>query len=326
MRMRKFSPAKRTILVAWLFCIMFGTVSAAMAEDSKERIRQTIDQRFPGAAITEIRRDTWEGQSVTEVEFTSRSGVDYEAVISDTQEILNLEEEKGLPLIGGELSLGLGVTMERDIYRGTGSEMEPTPFLLYENGPFEIRRGDGIDATYRFLETETFSVSLLGRLEIEGGYDPADSEYLRGMDELGSLFGAGLALEKEVGGWEAGLEILQDASGEHNGQQAELSLGRSWTFAGFEWRPELSATWLSKKTVDYLYGVSSREARPDRPAYSPGSSYEFGAELMIQRPLFGNFSFVGIVEAVTLGKEVKDSPLVDRDYELWSVFGLMYTF
>lgn len=326
MRMKNHLPVNWTTVAALFLCLLFGFASAAHADDLKASISEVIGQRFPGASISEIRRDAWKGQSVTEVELTSRDGIDYEVILSDRQEILSIEEETGFPLIGGELSLGLAVTAERDIYKGTDAEFGPTPFLFYENGPLEIRAGDGFDAEFRLFRTDFFTLSLAGSFEMEAGYDPGDSEYLKGMDELGALFSVGMAIEKEAAGWEAGLEILQDASGEHSGQEVELSLGRSWAFAGFEWRPELSATWLSKKTVDYLYGVSSREVRPDRPAYFPKSSYEFGAELMIQRPLFGSFSFVGILEATTLGKEIKDSPLVDRDYELWSVFGIMYTF
>jgi outer membrane protein len=324
--MKNSPPTHWTTLLALFLCILSGLVSTAGADDLSQAIREIIDQRFPGASITEMERDTWRGQPVTEVELTTAGGVDYEVIVSDTQEILSIEEEKGMPWIGGELSLGLAVTAERDIYKGTGSEFEPTPFVFYENGPLEIRGGDGIDATFRLLQTDLFTLSLAGTFEMEAGYDPADSNYLKGMDELGTLFSLGMAIEKEVAGWEAGLEILQDASGEHSGQEVEISMGRSWSFAGFEWRPEVNATWLSKKTVDYLYGVSSREALPDRPVYSPKSSYEFGAELMIKRPLFGNFTLVGIFEATTFGKEIKDSPIVDRDYELWSVLGIMYSF
>jgi outer membrane protein len=47
---------------------------------------------------------------------------------------------------------------------------------------------------------------------------------------------------------------------------------------------------------------------------------------MIQRPLFGNFTAVGIVGISTFGNEIVDSPLVDEDYELEGVLGVMYTF
>jgi outer membrane protein len=146
------------------------------------------------------------------------------------------------------------------------------------------------------------------------------------MKELDYLYGAGLYLQRELAGWEIGLEILQDLSGENDGQQAELSLVYPWFVEQFELRPALSLTWLSEKTVDYLFGVSAEETRVDRPAYSPGASYEIELGLLIQRPFVGDFSAVGLFEISTYGKEITDSPLVDQDYSWEGVIGVMYSF
>jgi outer membrane protein len=309
-------------------CFLLGAAFAAQASDVPEVMRKAIDRKFPGAVITEVRKDTWNGRPVTEVEITLRDGGDYEVIMSDTGEILGIEEEKGLPWIGGELMLGLGVMMEQGIYKGTETEVQPVPFFQYENGPFEIRTTDGIEAAFRLYRTGMFSVALVGSLDLEGGYDPDDSDFLKGMDELETLYSAGLEFEGTCAGWELGLEVLHDISGEHDGQEIELSLGYQWMVAGFELRPELSLAWMSKDAVDYFYGVSAKEARADRPVYSPGSSFEIGAELMIQRALIGNFTAVGIVGVSTFGSDITDSPLVDEDedYEIEGVLGVMYTF
>jgi len=234
--------------------------------------------------------------------------------------------EQGLPLIGGELSLGIGVRGERGLYRDVDPEYQPVPFLSYENGPLEIRTEGGVDALLRLYGTEAYAIALIGSLDLHPGYDPDDSDYLEGMDELDNLYGAGLALSASVAGVEAGLEFLQEVGGEHDGQQAELSVGYRWLMLGCEWQPEVSVTWLSEKTVDYLYGVSSREARADRPNCEPGASYEVGAGLMIQRALVGGLTLVGMAEVAAFGGEITDSPIVEEDYEIEGVVGLMYTF
>ncbi|MGD9161465.1 MAG: MipA/OmpV family protein, partial [Desulfobacteraceae bacterium] len=135
-----------------------------------------------------------------------------------------------------------------------------------------------------------------------------------------------LGLEMMFGDFETGLEVLHDLSSEKSGQEAEFSLVYPWIFAGFEFRPGLSVSWLSKKRVDYLYGVSAREAAVNRPVYNPGSSFEIGVELMIQKPLFGNFTLVGLVEASKMGSEISNSPIVDEDVEVEAVLGVMYSF
>jgi outer membrane protein len=315
---------KKTFIRA--LCLLLGTVFAGHAGDVPEHIRKAIEQEFPNATITEIRKDVWKGQTVTEVELTPQDGGNYEVILSDSGKILSIEEEKGLPWIGGELRVGLGVAAGSGVYKGEGSEVNPAPFFNYENGPLEILGHDSIDLTFKFYRGGVFSIGLIGSLSLDEGYDADDSDFLKGMDELETLYSAGLEFEGNYAGWAANLEILQDISGEHDGQEVELSLGYQWMVAGFEVRPGLSLTWMSQDTVDYLYGVSAKEARADRPAYSPDADFEIGAELMIQRALFGNFSAVGLVEVSTFGSEIADSPLVEEDYEVGGVLGVMYRF
>jgi outer membrane protein len=305
--------------------VLAGSV-VGHAEEKAQVVRKIIERQFPGATITETREEMWKGRMITEVEFITRDGIDYEARVADSGEILTVEEEKSLPLIGGEFTIGIGVRAEQEIYRGMDSEIQPVPFLRYENGPFELQAYDGVGASFNVFQTEHFGVSVFGSLDIKDGYDPDDSDFLEGMDELDTLYGAGVALEAGYGGWGAELSFHQDLSSEHEGQEVELGLGYRWWMLGFEWRPKVSVTWMSKDMVDYFYGVSAREARADRSVYSPGSAFEFGAELLIERPFLENFTWVGMVGISTFDSEITDSPLVDDDYEFEAVVGLTYTF
>jgi outer membrane protein len=167
---------------------------------------------------------------------------------------------------------------------------------------------------------------LSGSLQFEEGYDADDSAYFDGMDEIGTPYSAGIQFEAVWGNVGAKLAFEQDVSGEHDGQEVEVSFFYTTFFAGFELRPELNVTWMSSDVVDYFYGVSDAESRPDRPAYSPGSSFEIGVELLVQRPLGADFTAIGLVGVSTVGGEIKDSPLVDSDYEIEGTLGVMYSF
>ncbi len=314
-----------TSLVVGLFLVM-GTAMTAVAEINPEEVKRIIKKEFPGAEIKEIEEEMWQGNKVTEVEITAKDGAGYDICLSDDGKILKVEEEDGLPLIGGDLSIGLAAIGEREIYKGVGTEFEGAPFLRYVNGPFELQTYGGINAIYRFYGTSNLSVAVIGSVLMGGGYDADDSDYLQGMDEFHTMYNAGFEVESQFYGWDVGLEIAQDVSGEHNGQEAEISLSYQWMVAGFEFTPSLSMTWFSKKTVDHYYGVSAAETRADRPSYSPGASYEASAELMVQRRIFGNFTAVGITGISTFGNDIKDSPLVEKDYEISGVLGVMYTF
>lgn len=306
---------------------LFWLVSLnAWAIEVPASIRELVEREYPGARVTEIRKDVWNGRPATEVEFQTSDGALFEMALSESGEILNIEEEKGLPWIGGELMVGIGVMVEQEIYKGMDTEVQPVPFLRYENGPFEIQTGENIEAAFQFFETGGFSAAALGYLAFDAGYDRDDSDFLEGMEELDTLYGVGLSLEQSVSDWELGLEVLQDLSGEHDGQQVELSVAYPWNVGRFEIRPELALTWLSKESVDYFYGVSAGEVRPDRPADSPNSSYEIGLGLLVQRPIYGDLTAVGYFEFATFGDEITDSPLVDEEFSYEGILGVMYTF
>ena len=325
--MEKHTANHWTISLILGISLVLGAAHLAGAEKVPETIQRIIEKEFPGAEITEVEQEMWQDGVVTEVELISTDGIYYEVYVSEDGQILKVEEEDGvLPWIGGELSIGMAARGEREIYKDVGSEFEPAPFIRYENGPFEIEGYDGLDASFKLFGTGSHEIALKGSVDFEDGYDSDDSDYFEDMDELDTLYSVGLEYETNFAGWKAELEFEQDVSGEHDGQEVELALGYPWMAVGFEFHPTLGATWLSEKTVDYFYGVSTKEAKSDRPVYSPGASYEIGAELMILRPLFGNFTAVGIVEISTFGKDITDSPLVDEDYEIEGVLGIMYTF
>lgn len=316
----------RTFLYG-LMALMAAGLSAARSETLSDAMRETLEQRFSGARIREVEQETWRNQRVTEVDVESADGTCYELIFSEAGELLYVEEDReGLPWIGGELSIGLAARAEREIYKGVGTELEPTPFFLYENGPLEILSYDDFGVLLKLYRGDMFSVGAGGTLKFGEGYDPGDSPDLEGMDGLHTLYSVDIEFELERGPWEIGLEVSQDVSGENDGQEIELVIGYEMAVAGFSLRPELSLTWLSADTVDYFYGVAPHEAREGRPVYKPGSDFELEAGLRVLRPIGGGFTLVGLAGVSTFGREIRDSPLVDADVALEGTLGVMYTF
>ncbi len=323
------SQWSRNYLIILGFTLSFVLVLCGVirAGNLPTAVLERLTDHFPGAQVTEVEPAMWEGQSVLEVDLITTDGVAYQVLVTETGEILEAEkEDDGLPWVGGELLVGFGVRAEKELYRDTDTEVSPVPFLRYENGAFQIQAYDDISASYRVFGSPDFGLSIKGGVDMGGGYDTGDSRYFNGMDKLNTIYTLGASFESEFGGWTAGIEFTQDVSGEHNGQEIEVALGHPLDYGKLEIRPTISATWISKKNVDYFYGVSAREARPDRPAYSPGSSYEIGAELMLLYSIFDDLQFVATVEVAKVGDEIKDSPLVDEDHEVEAVVGLVYTF
>lgn len=323
---RKIKAVIWPVVIAGLFFLILSSVPGWTAE-LPIHVASVVEKEYPGARILDVRHEKWKGQMVWEVEIETQGGKEWELIISEDGELLEvLDEEDGLPWFGGELSIGAGVMAETEIYKGADSEIEPVFLFRYENGPFEIQAYDSLDVSWAFYEIGSFKTAVKGAVFFNEGYDPGDSTYLSGMDELDTLYSAGLVAEYQIGAWTLGFEALQDVSGEHDGQELELSLSPTWVIGEFEFTPTLAASWQSCDTVDYFYGVSTREARADRPAYSPSSSYELELEVMVTWHLFSQVDLVGIAGVTTYGSDVKDSPIVDEDYSAELVFGVVYTF
>lgn len=304
---------------------LLAPVSARAAFPEPD-IADIIHGAYPDARILEQREDTWQGQSVTEVEVRTAEGKTLDITVSELGDILEIEEESELPFIGGSLTLGLGGHWESAFYKGEDSEFNPAPFLRYEKGPLELQAYDGLCAMYSFYEFKGFHFTAKVTYENDQGYDAEDNTYLSGMDELDDLFHVGIQIGKSMGKWSADLEILQDVSGEHKGQQASLEISRQIDIGKFTFRPGISLGWMSSKMVDYYYGVGSHEIRPDRPLYSPSAGFEAGIELFFKRALFHNFSLIGEVELRLPTGDIRDSPLVDEDYQVGAVIGIAYDF
>jgi outer membrane protein len=269
--------------------------------------------------------ESWEDKAAWEVELITAEGNHLEVFISTHGEIL--DEKEGLPVIGGELSLGLGVFWEKSPYKGVGYEADPVPIIQYRNGPFQIATEDGIEFSYLLFEDENFSIGPLGSLMIGGGFEEDDSSDLTGMDEPEStLFHGGFFSTYETPYFDLGLKFLNELQGEHSGQQIELSIEREYIFGEFEIEPSFSIEYQSSDWTDYFYGVSRNEVRSGRAEYDPGSAVNFSVGLMAQRKLSNNMSLIGMIECTKLDSSIDNSPIVEEDLILETFFGIMYNF
>jgi len=97
--------------------------------------------------------------------------------------------------------------------------------------------------------------------------------------------------------------------------------GRAWVF-----EPSLGVGWQSRDLVDYYYGVRGVETRPGRPAYSGGATSNAFAKLSLSYMLTSGWSVYGGGEYTYLGKNISDSPIVERRYETGVFLGLTYEF
>ncbi len=95
---------------------------------------------------------------------------------------LHDQVDKGLPIIGGSLSLGLALITETALYRGVDDKVWLQPVFIYDNGAFHLQAYEGVNTAYDFYDRDRLKFSLFGELATEG-FDAGDSPALAGMSE-----------------------------------------------------------------------------------------------------------------------------------------------
>jgi outer membrane protein len=227
--------------------------------------------------------------------------------------------------IAGTVTLGLGGVVAESVFKGEDTEETIFPVIAYESGDFSI---DPEGAAYRLMGSEDSAYSLFAGLGISGdSYSSSDADVLKGMSRRHDGVDLGVGLEFGIGPGSVAASISQDISGNHKGQQAELSYEITMPINQYlVVQPSAALSWQSKDYVDYYYGVRANEATVSRAVYKGDSTVNSSVGLGLIIPINKQWRIVNQLGYTWLGDGITDSPLVGRD-EAWNaVIMTTYTF
>jgi outer membrane protein len=223
---------------------------------------------------------------------------------------------------GSSWGLGLAVMSESKPYRDVDNKTEVIPFVTFENRWVRVF-GPGLEFKLGKAGPVSFGVTASYGMD---GYKASDSPFLDGMAKRkGSAWIGGKAsLRGDLG--QLSTEWSGDASGNSKGQKFKLGVERRFAFGEIGVTPRLAATWMDGRFVRYYYGVDATEVRAGRGAYSGGSTVSTEVGLRLDyRPAPQHMLFADL-GATALGREIKNSPLVDRSTVPEVRFGYLYRF
>lgn len=219
--------------------------------------------------------------------------------------------------------VGAGAVYSTSPYRDGDNALSPIPFVVYIGDRLVVF---GPRARFVAARTELLDVNLTAEYTF-GGDVFEESDYLKDMDERENtlLMGAGLSYEAPFN-IDLGLDIKTDVLGRHEGQIASFDLSHSVSWPKLRISYGAGITWNSSDYTAYYYGVSTGEARADRPAYAPGDALipNLSAGLSWapvenwQVALFGTWEW--------LPAEITDSPLIEKDTQASLIAGISYLF
>ena len=220
-------------------------------------------------------------------------------------------------------AVGLATFVGESPYRGADPRLIPVPVLAYRGPRFQLQ---GIRASYRLWQHPYCSLSSVAQWRFSA-FDANDSPALAGMEDRSATVDAGLRLAgPRFLPLETGIEVRGDTLGVYDGGVAAVDIG--WRFVGKQGflRPGIRLEWLSSRLSNYLYGVRPDESLAERPAYSPDSSLQAGADVLWVRPFANRWEFTALAGMTWLDSEATRSPIVDKS-ALWrTLMGIGYRF
>ena len=215
-------------------------------------------------------------------------------------------------------SLGAGVMIKDSPYAGEGTDVQPIPLVSFEGERFYLQ---GITAGWRFIETDAFELSAIGKFRFDGFTvdDLGRSELAaNGIDyrlledrDMGFDVGVGMAWKGRAG--ELELELLADATGTSKGHELSLQYGYPFEIGRGQLTPSIGVTWMSKDLANYYYGTLDKEVARGVVDYKPGSAAVPKIGLQYFRPLGEKWSVMAFADYSRLPDELADSPLLEPD-------------
>ncbi len=226
-----------------------------------------------------------------------------------------------------KLTIGLGPYIQSKPYKGADDLILPSPVIFYDNGIVYARWSRfGLYFLGEKKEDYAWGFSLTVQPRTLG-YKASDSSYLRGMDERKSSFEGGLAFSASYQKSKyIEIMLLADMLKNYNSWVLRTEIGDEYKAGNFTFYPSIILLYQPKKFINYYYGVKTTEARANRPAYTPGSGLEYGAQTYIKYPFNDNLSALVNLRYDILPKSAKDSPLTDKNHIYSGLFSLIYTF
>jgi len=156
------------------------------------------------------------------------------------------------------------------------------------------------------------------------GYGTGDSPALDGMSRRDWTIQAGANAGRQFGPIRLDLMAQTDILDVHNGQEYTLKLALPFRWQSWQLVPQFDALYQSADLVNYYFGVTADEARPGRPAYSPGGGTTLSGSVNLSWRIHPKWYLTASAQLDFLPDVITDSPIVSRDRVGRIVLGVAY--
>ncbi len=212
----------------------------------------------------------------------------------------------------GTAALGGGIRGGQNPYFANNNEdlrtKDLVPLYLYEG---KYLYAHGTAGGVHVFRNDAFQANVYMRYRFQK-LDPGSNPFYEGLEERKQSLDAGLQFSLTQKWGQVSLMAVHDTLNRHQGSEVQTSYRFFIDAGSWSLSPYVSWTWQDDNLSEYYFGVSEEEARPDRPAYSPGDSQWLGFgintawHISDKIVLFANVGFAGADSGI------ENSPLVEE--------------
>jgi outer membrane protein len=226
-----------------------------------------------------------------------------------------------------KVSIGLGPYVQSQPYKNVDNMLLPSPVFFYDNQIFYVR-WTRLGVYFLGNSSKDFSWGFsLSAQPRTNSYSPEDSLELKDMQEKKSSYEGGVVFSAVV--YEAYFELMYmyDLLDRYNAHIVNAELGYPIKIEKLSIYPSIIYEYQSKDFLNYYYGVSQEESiSSSHNIFTPDAGVKLAAQTYVYYPLTDDFSAFLNAKINFLPKEVKDSPLLDKDYFYSAFASIIYTF
>jgi outer membrane protein len=202
---------------------------------------------------------------------------------------------------------GLGVSTNKEIYKGYNRRTIPLPIIGYKGEKLKVF-GPFISYQVSQFSDFNFLIQVAPRFQ---GFDDSDSDIFVGMKDRKFSMDVGAAFSYEANEWKINISSMFDVLNRSNGVELVTALSHTFRFGPIFVEPRLTLSFLDSNHVDYYYGVDKEEVNESRSEFIGSSALNTGFGLSISTPiLFNGFTQLNI-QRTWFSDEITDSPLVE---------------
>ncbi|WP_344796599.1 MipA/OmpV family protein [Litoribacillus peritrichatus] len=218
-------------------------------------------------------------------------------------------------------ALGFAQTLRTSVYEGESTDQDLLPVFAYKGKHGYIL---GPEAGLHLYKDSDWRVDLFAAYRFSG-FDKDENSALEGMSADDSLDG-GIKFFWQRGDFEAIASWRMDVSERHEGDEAQFEFGYLFTSESWKLRPWIGAKWQNSDLVNYYFGVSEKEATPDREETVLSDHWQAGLGIDTSYRVDNNSVFSFSLSEMRLDTDIAHSSIVEEQYMFKAILSYQYQF